>query len=541
MRRTASKGFRAALMSTIVIGAAIGGAGLIEEAFAAPARAQSDGVAPECESLLTFQSPGLEITSVRLVDAIPGGTIPLPERGPNDRIDAAFPRHCRVEGMINRRKGAGGVEYGIGFAIALPETWNGRLLFQGGGGFNGSIPNPYGMVAAGDQPALARGFAVIATDSGHKGAVFDTTFLTDQQASVDYALSAVPAVTTVGKQLAQRYYGTAPHHSYSVGCSTGGREGMMAAQRYPQLFDGVIAGDPAMRSGYTQIAGWNATVAFNRIAPRDAEGKPLRAQSFSAEDHQVLYSAVARQCDVLDGLADGLILNPDACHFEPAALQCEPGQAGGCLSAEKVEALKIAFAGPRDSRGRQVYPGYPYELGLLGGRVPMQLLPGAGYTPYGDPPSPLSLDVDAELERVLADPVQTLTDVFNWTDLGSFYRGGGKIMFYHGAADPWYSVYDTLNYFERNRAANPEFDASRFYSVPGMQHCAGGGLERFDMLTQLVDWVEDGTAPTAMTGSDWRRQVGTRPLCPWPQYAHYKGSGDTHDAANFECRAALAL
>lgn len=314
---------------------------------------------------------------------------------------------------------------------------------------------------------------------------------------------------------------------------------MIAAERYPELFDGIIAGDPAMRSAHTRIAGWNATVAFNRIAPKDADGKPLPLQAFPVEDQKLLYAAVAKQCDELDGLKDGLIPNLEACKFDPAVLQCEKGKNVVCLSAEQVTALKTAFDGPKDSQGKAVYAGFPYDLGLLGEHVgnSMSLIPGSGWSPYATPPSPFSLDVDTLLERLHADPLQTLSDTANWTDLGTFYRRGGKIIFYNGAADPWFSVYDTLDYFQRNRKTNPEFDSSRFYNIPGMAHCSDGGLERFDMLTPLVDWVENGKAPDRIIATDWRRKVGTRPLCPWPRYAHYKGAGDPKDATNFECRS----
>ena len=481
---------------------------------------------------------GVEITSVKLVPAAAAGTVPFNPITKN-MIPVAMPEYCRVEGVINRRKGAGEVEYGIGFALALPSNWGGRLVFQGGSAFNGSVAQPFGNSGNPRDPALARGFAVISTDSGHKGEPFDTTFMRDQQAALDFAFNALPTVTRLGKDLVGRYYGRGPHHTYSVGCSTGGRESMLAAQHYPSLFDGVIAGDPAMRSAHTRIAGWNSTVAFNRISPRDADGNPLRFEAFCAEDQKLLQAAITKQCDALDGMEDGFILNLAACKFDPKVLECEKGKDASCLSALQVTALKEAFGGPRDSRGNPVYPGFPYDLGLLGTHVGnwASLVPTSGPNPYLDPPSPFSLDVDSEIARVRTDPLQTLTDTNHWTDLGSFYRKGGKIIFYHGTSDPWYSIYDTLDYIQRNKAANPEFNSSRFYSVPNMGHCGNGGLELFDMLTPLVDWVEKGVAPGGIVARDWVGQFPSRPICPWPQYAHYKGTGDAKDAANFECRS----
>ncbi len=500
--------------------------------------ASASAAAGRCQALTASRWPGVEITRAKLIPPAAAGTVPV-NPFTQYKVPTALPEYCRVEGVIDRRKGAAGVEYGIGFALLLPANWNGRLLFMGGSGFNGTIVDAYGLLATGDEAALARGFAVVSSDGGHKGAPFDVAFLKDQQAAMDFALLAVPTVTHLGQELVTTYFGRGPHHTYSDGCSTGGREGMMAAERYPALFDGIIAGDPAMRSGNTRISGWAATVAFNRIAPKDAAGKPLPLKAFPAEDQKLLAAAVAAQCDGLDGLKDGLILNLAACRFDPKVLQCKSGKNAGCLSAPQVKALQTAFGSPRDALGKAVYPPFPYDLGLLGEQVgnSASRVPTSGLNPYNDSPSPISLDVQAELERARADPVEMLTDTADWTDLGSFYRRGGKIIFYHGASDPWYSLYDTLDYVQRNKIANPEFDASRFYSVPGMAHCSDGGLERFDLLNAIVEWVEHDKAPSRIIATDWTHRLGTRPLCPWPQYGRYKGSGDPKDAANFECHS----
>lgn len=519
-----------------------------------PAQTQAFDAAERCRAITGLNRAAVEITSARLVAAAPPGTVRYNEYTQNT-IPVALPAHCRVDGVINRRKGAGGVEYGIGFVLNLPDHWNGRLMFQGGSAYNGSISEPRGLGVDGlDNPALAHGWAIIATDSGHRGAPFDTTFMRDQQAGLDFAFNAVPTVTRLGKELVTEFYGRAPDHSYSFGCSTGGREGMIGAQRYPDLFDGVVAGAPAMRTPYMRIAGWNASIAFNRIAPRDAKGNPLRRQAFTADDQKLLHAAVATQCDRLDGLEDGLILNLAACKFDPAVLQCKSGKNADCLTAEQVTAVKTAFGGPKDGQGNPLYSGYPYDLGLLGEHAdsPMHILPsdvpgiydlppGAGdvalsLSQTGHPPSPFAFDFAAEVARVRADAVEILSDTTTLTDLGTFYRNGGKIIFFNGASDPWVSHEDTLNYFERNRAANPDFDSSRFYSIPGMAHCQLGGLERFDMLTAIVNWVEKGEAPGAIVGTDLKRQT-TRPLCPWPQSARYNGTGDANDVSNYACRS----
>lgn len=524
----------ACLLAASTLGLA--GGGLL--GFAAePARAQVSDTARRCEALQGFEADGLEITSARLVPAAAPGTVRR-NAFTEDTFDFAFPEHCRIEGVINRRQGAGGVEYGIGFALTLPTDWQGRLLFQGGGGFNGSIREPYGPTPNPQDAALAHGFAVVSTDGGHKGSSFDVAFMADQQAALDFVFNALPTVTLTAKAIATAYYDEAPHHTYSVGCSTGGREGMLAAQRYPLLFDGVVSGHPAIRTAHSRLAAFNAVTAFNRIAPRNPDGTPRRLEAFPAGDQRLLHRAIAAQCDALDGLADGMIFNLRACNFDPRVLQCRGEKTDQCLSAGQVEALRTAFAGPRDSRGNPVYASFPYDLGLLGehvGNKSMSMLPISSPGPFDTPRDPFSIDVDAEIARIASDALQILSDTHTWTDLGSFYRKGGKIIFYHGAADPWFSVNDTIAYYEANKTANPEFDSSRLYAIPGLAHCGEGPLEVFDLLTPLVDWVERGKAPLSVVAQDWLGTRTRRPLCPWPQYPRYDGDGDPNDPANFAC------
>ena len=237
-----------------------------------------------------------------------------------------LPAHCRVEGTIDRRAGAEGKPYGIGFAVALPDAWNGRFLFQGGGGLNGTVGLPLGAQAAGDSPALVRGFAVVSTDTGHQasGGAFDAAFMRDQQAVLDFEYVAVGRVAVLAKEIVARYYGRPADRSYFAGCSTGGREAMLMAQRYPAYFDGVIAGAPAMRTGYSGLGDrWVATM-LNQAAPKDAAGKPIPAQIFSESDKQLIVNALLSACDAKDGARDGLVYNTRACDFDPvAALTCK--------------------------------------------------------------------------------------------------------------------------------------------------------------------------------------------------------------------------
>src|SRR5688572_23448010 len=269
----------------------------------------------------------------------------------------AMPAHCRVDGVIDERTGRDGKPYGIGFAVALPVTWNGRFLFQGGGGLNGSVQPPVGGGYAGEHAALARGFAVASTDSGHQGTGFDGSFFRDQQASLNFLYQAVAEVTVVAKAVIARHYGKPQAHAYFVGCSTGGREAMLMSQRFPNYFDGIIAAAPATRTSFSNLGLRHATAALNAVAPRDAQGNPQTRAAFSEAARGLLLDGIRAACDGLDGHRDGLIFAPHRCRFDPGTLACKDGKKNGCLSAGQVNAVRVVMQGPRSRAGRQAYPG----------------------------------------------------------------------------------------------------------------------------------------------------------------------------------------
>ena len=502
--------------------------------------------AQACSALLRLHIPGANVTFTRAdaVPAAPPGTVPV-GAGPG-KVPVALPAHCRLEGIIDAHTGPDGKAYGLTIAVALPEAWNGRFLFQGGGGLNGTLYPPLGSVAAGDRPALARGFAVVSTDGGHRGAVFDISFEKDQEATLDFAFKAVPAVTTVAKQVVAAYYGRPPAHSYFAGCSTGGRESMEAAERYPSMFDGVITGAPAMRTGYSNIALKWAAVAFNRIAPKDLRtGKPIPGGAFSAADRALIVNGVLRACDALDGLKDGMIFNVKACRFDPAVLECHGAKSPGCLSAAQVQALHSAFNGPVTRDGWRIYAPHPYDTGIAMRPQGPVGVPGFLFNstagPVGGGALPVSIDLEHEAAAVVANPEQQLTDTEGWTNLSTFASRGGKQLLYHGMSDPWFSAYDTVGYYERAVRDNGGLEKTRGFArlflVPGMGHCQGGPatLDRFDLLTPLVEWVEQGKAPEAVVATGPSLPGRSRPLCAWPQHAQYKGRGNPNDASSFEC------
>lgn len=503
----------------------------------ATALAQRPVSEPVCAALANLRLPGVTLTVTKTQWHQAGATAPPPAP------DATkLPAYCRLDGVIDPRTGEGGVSSGIGFALALPEVWNGRFLFQGGGGLNGSVQMPLGASAAGSQPALARGFAVVSTDTGHQGkGGFDASFMEDQQASLDFAYAAVGRVAELSKRIIAEYYGSPAKRSYFAGCSTGGREAMLMAERYPMYFDGVVAGAPAMRTNFSGIGDRWVAVTLNEVAPKDANGKPDTRAAFSDNDKKTVVEGLLNACDAADGLKDGMVFDFEGCHFDPKTLVCSGAKTDGCLSAEQAAALVKAFAGPKDSKGRQVYPGFPFDTGIVATQGIPGLLQG-GRNPVGPAFTEIGMDVDQAVERATANPSAAISETWSWTRLNSFSGHGGKLIFWHGLSDPWFSPLDTLGYYERMTAANggPEKvrNWSRLFLSPGMGHCGGGpaALDRFDALSAIVDWVEKGTAPGSITATGRAFPGRSRPLCAYPFHAHYKGQGNVEEAANFECR-----
>ncbi len=493
--------------------------------FAQPAATQA-----HCADMLKFQLHGvpLAITKADPIPASAPGTLRISPLAPGS-VPVAVPSFCRVDGVINQRKGADGKSYGIGFALALPDQWNGRFLFQGGGGLNGNVALPLGSQAAGETPALARGFAVVATDSGHTGGVFDGSFFRDQQASLDFYYVAIGRVAQLAKEMIASYYGRAAQHSYFDGCSTGGREAMIMSQRYPEYFDGIVSGDPAMRTGHSNLA----------LGFMTAEFQPDPKKFFPDSDRKLILNSLLQVCDAKDGLKDGMIFNSRGCDFDPGTLVCAGSKNDSCLTRAQADALKKAFAGPKSAHGDAIYPGVPYDAGIADGGFIPGLLRGP-VIPVATGADFAHFDVDREAARVDADKTAELGDT-TWTNLSSFAGHGGKLLFYHGLSDPWFSPLDTLGYYEKmakDTGRGSVTSWSRFYFVPGMGHCQGGSatLDRFDMLSAVVDWVEKGVAPDRVVATGPAFPGRSRPLCPYPQHAEYTGHGDPNDASNFVCQ-----
>lgn len=448
------------------------------------------------------------------------------------------PAHCRVDGVIEERIGRDGKTYGIGFAVALPVEWNGRFLFQGGGGLNGSVQPPVGRGYAGERSALARGFAVASTDSGHRGEVFDASFFRDQEAALNFLYRGVAEVTVVAKAIVAKHYGKPQARSYFVGCSTGGREAMLMSQRYPNYYDGIVAVAPAARTSFSNLGLRQVTASLNAIAPRDADGNPQTRAAFDDNDRRTLIDSLTKACDGLDGRADGLIFAPHRCAFDPGTLACPGEKKDGCLSTAQVNAVRAVMRGPRTTNGRQVYPGYFYDTGI----ATTEGLPGILAGPVIPEGGPVGTTIDVDAAAADAMNARAMVgDSSEWTNLSTFRGHGGKLIFAHGVSDPWFSAQETVRYYEALGRDDPEVplaEWSRAFLVPGMGHCGGGArtLDQFDLLSAVVDWVESGRAPERVIATGKSMPGESRPLCPYPSHAHYDGKGKPGEASSYHCR-----
>ncbi|NLD37545.1 MAG: tannase/feruloyl esterase family alpha/beta hydrolase [Desulfatiglans sp.] len=492
-----------------------------------------------CEDLMQFKVEGCNL-SITKAATIPEGKMQSTPFGP-PAYDGIIPAYCRVDGEIDKRIGHEDKPYAIGFAIALPKNWNGRLMFQGGGGMNGTVADPIGAQGGG-IPALARGFAVITSDTGHKsgGGAFDTSFMSDQEAYMNFLYKAIGKVTMVGKEIVKKHYDKPISYSYYVGCSTGGREAMIMSQRYPDYYDGIVSGAPAMRTNYSNLGTKWMQVSLNQAAPLDANGNPVPGGGLSEKDSQLLIDSFLNACDMKDGVKDGMVFNNTGCAFDPEKLQCKGEKDDDCLTEKQVKAVKQGLAGPVTSGGVRVYSPFALDTGL-NAKVGIPGLLVMTQSILGPPVKDTTMDIDKEyIEKT--DGVAAVGDTFLWTNLTTFSGHGGKLIFYHGMSDPWFSALDTVDYYKRlirdNGGAEKVHDWSRLFLVPGMCHCSGGEktVDSFDMLSAITAWVEKGVAPDRVIATGRNLPGISRPLCPYPEYPHYKGAGDSNNADNFKCR-----
>lgn len=433
---------------------------------------------------------------------------------------------------------------GLAFRAWLPQTaWNGKLAYVGGGGFDGLIKPVPDFVSTSIKKNR---YAVVTTNGGYTAAnpahYFRAEFAADSQALADYTFQSEHRSLPAARELVRRYYGSAPSHSYFEGCSMGGHDALLLAQRYPRDFDGIVARAPAgnvmgLFAKFHQIA--------SQVAREGAALGPARQQALAA--------AVRMRCDELDGLADGVVANREVCRFDPSSLACDVAGAdpGVCLEPAQVKTLGTIAAPLGDPDGILYHPGfdlsgaaslawgeYPWPQAALGGQS-LQKLFSDGFIrsfvtrdPDYDTANWRAADWRASLDLVGA--MFQATD----PDISEFVDRGGKLVIWNGLSDTSVSARDSVRYYRAVKAAlgNGADKAVTLYLAPGVGHCRGGeGPGRADLMTALADWVERGQVPGASLVT--RGDGGdARPLCPYPGYPHYRGSGDPGDPENFECR-----
>jgi tannase/feruloyl esterase len=459
--------------------------------------------------------------------------------------EGAVPAHCRVSGVL---------EPEVAFEVNLPAAWNGRLYMIGNGGHAGERADDPGR-AAQRAAALQHGFAMASTNTGHDARTEPqgTFVLSNPQKAIDYAYRAVHITAVTAKDVASRYYGQPAAHSYWNSCSNGGRQGLLEAQRYPEDFDGIVANAPWVdQTGFTIGALWNQRV--------------LTETPISAEKVTLVAERVMAQCDAVDGLRDGLIDDPRECSFNVAkdVPSCPAGtDTAACLTPAQAAAVQKIYDGPK-SGGRRIFPGF-----MLGSEavVTGPNGPSSGWmnliVPAGPDARPADFGLaEATMRYLVFAPPQPDYDfrtfdfdrdtglLERWgklanatsPDLRAFRERGGKLIMTYGWADSILQPLMGVEYYERAVEANGRrgTEFMRLFMVPGMAHCAGGvGPDQNDAVTAVIDWVEKGVAPDVLIAKKIANGAATRsrPLCPYPQVARYKGAGSVDDAASFECRA----
>ena len=499
--------------------------------FSVLAHAQGDNIGSSCQALSKLQLPDTLIESAEMISA---GRFQMPP--PFQTIapkGVLLPVFCRVIGTIAPANG---------FEVWLPQkdVWNGRLKSEGGGGLNGFIN--YAAMA----PSLQSGYVTASTDTGHKTG--ETAWLRDVSGMRNYGYRAIHEMTVQTKAIIKAYYGRAQNYSYFNGCSTGGRQGLMEAQRYPEDYDGIVSGAPVnyfVATHYTQL--WIALAA-----------KPVDdATLLKEEDLSMLGKAVLNQCDAIDGVTDGLLEDPRKCQFNPDSLLCSDAKQTNCFSAEQIGAIKKIYQGPVSPVNRQ--------------RLHPSLLPGGEAGPEGwwilttrpgifeipklffshsvmDSPEwnwrTFDFDKDIDLAFRKTGAMLEATD----PNLDPFRAHGGKLILYHGWNDPVIFPGGSVNYYNSvanhlpmtkpERAAEKTAEFFRLFMAPGVAHCRGGpGPDELDAQSAIEDWVERGIAPQKIiaTKRNGKQVSRTRPLCPYPKTAKYIGDGDINQAKNFIC------
>ena len=558
-----------------------------------------------CNALVTMTGTQLYDSSAVITDAIfrqASDATPPPPPGAGRGIAQlpALPKHCEVTGEMQAHKGPNGQTYTIKFHMRLPADWNGRFVFQGGGGTNGVVGAATGnLLGAQSKTAIELGYAVLTQDSGHDNNINNdpqrngtATFGFDDQARRNYGGASIGPVTLAAKAIMAAFYDRAPDYSYYVGSSKGGQEAFMAAQRFGDMFDGILAGYPGFRLATAGAVGemWDDQ-AFAEVAKKmdakDSGGSPLINKAFSDDDLALVSDTILAACDTLDGVKDGMVTNFPSCtnarvYPQLAKITCKAEKAPTCLSADQVDALKKVYGGARDAKGKLLYATWPWDAGI-GGKTPsgyftgwrqwklgrydatennasnVTLAGGSVSAVFTSPPTQVASDAASNTKYALGVDVvkndamskekwgsfkESSVDFMNADskDMRAFTAHGGKLLIYQGVSDPVFSINDTIawlnavNVFEKGKAAS----FVRLFPVPGMNHGGGGpSTDQIDLFSALVAWTEKGKAPdsligTARTGTNWPGR--TRLLCPYPLQPRLNKGGDPEKAESYSCK-----
>ena len=511
--------------------------------------------APSCDALKSLSLPRAAITAVESVAAgapVAGrggrGAAPLSPDGSGGPTAVPLPPYCRVAATLTPS-----ADSHIEMELWLPTVgWNGKFLAVGNGGWAGSIST------AAMADGLRRGYATASNDTGHKGGSASFA-LGHPEKLVDFAYRAMHEMTVQSKTIIQAFYRRGPQLSYYQGCSTGGRQGLMEAQRFPEDFDGIIAGAPVNNVLHLNVS--QVALQVDMLRNQSRLVPPAKRTLFA--------NAVVAACDARDGVKDGIVSEPRACKFDPAVLACKAGDpstslgagSSDCLTPAQVENARSAWASVTKKDGSLVYPGRSpgFESGW---RIPT---PGAALNPlFADTPrfigrqdpnwDPMTFDLETDLALALKNGGFVEASDPN---LAKFKARGGKLLLYHGWADPGPAPENTVNYYEAvnktlgdpstrpagSLGASTQDDWMRLFLMPGVGHCGGGvGPDQADFLGALERWKEQSVAPGQITatrsaGRGGPRAAMSRPLCAYPQVARYNGSGSTDEARNFSCVA----
>ena len=501
--------------------------------------------AADCAALKDLALPN---TTITLAEHVTSGTLAPPDTAPLNKL----PAFCRVAGVLRPTS-----DSAIHFEVWLPDQdWNGRLLGTGNGGFAGSI---YYRQMGG---YLMRGFAVSGSDAGHRAEAGDASWAFGHPEKVkDFGWRAVHLTAGIAKQIIQAYYGKPQSKAYFDACSDGGREALMEAQRFPEDYDGILAGAPANYWSHligAAVAATQSLTADPRAYISDVKLPAIQKASLAA-------------CDALDGVKDGIVGDPSKCRFDPSVLLCKGEESPDCLTQPQIGALKSLYAGAIDHQGATLFPGLTMGDETGWGIWVVGEGPGASaaalyaqndfrYIVTGNPKwNALEVDLD---DAVRQSTQKTAADLdSNDPDLSRFAARGGKLIIYHGWNDPAISPLNSIAYYQsvqQKMGAEKADSFTRLYMAPGVEHCTGGpgpggfgqlGIPtakgaKFGLFDALEDWVEKDAAPQDIFATRYAsgeaggmKPAMTRPLCAYPQVAKYNGSGDPNDAASFACAA----